>query len=1048
MAAARRDVVALATLALLVGLATGAGSTDRGADPSGLRAWVDATIADDTPAQVRVLDLPVFTRVSIHFADAPPGADGSRVPPYTLVRGDGRLDLRFDRAIAADLSAAAAVGRVSDIAVASAPDEPLALTLHIPPMAGITDFPDGDRLVVDIVGELAAGPPVAGLGAVAPAAGAADGGVAVPPVDPLDRLLRRTAAAPGDDDRPIAPPLPGVRPGDEPAGDPEPEHAALQSDTATGEPADAPSVSAAPATDAAQAEDPGDSETADAVGPPMIADFDLAAETGLTAFRRGASLWLVFAGDEALDATALAVAAARGFGDAHVAPAHGGVAVRVPLRGSARPQVRRNGTVWTVDLADEPAPPGLPLEVRAEPEFLLGPRLFIAVPETRHIVRFEDPEVGDVLFAAPVPRVGYAMAAHRELVEAAVPATAQGLVVVPYSTSVRVAVTVGGIEIGHTDGLVLSTRHDPEPVELVPTPEEHHSLFDVRDWRGEESFLDDRSALFAAIGDATEEQADRRRLDLARFFFGYGYATEAAAVLSRIEEGSPAAIAHPEYRALRGAVRVLMREPESALADFDDPQLVDEPEIALWRGAALGLQERWSEAYRDFTMSGRSIEAFPQPLAEFLMLLSAEAALRSGDLASAEARLNWLVTDTGERASSWPSVIYLRGLIARADGNPAAARRAWAEVSERDDRYYRVLAEMAQVDLDVEAGRTTPREAAAHLEGLRFAWRGDGLEFRLLERLGNLHWQGGEYRDALTTWQRAIDAFSTLPAAAALADRRDARFVELYDTALLQSVSPSIAVGLFQDYAEFVPDGAVGDRMTRRLADRLVDMDLLKRAADLFMVLADDRLQGAAARSVATRAAALRILDGETATALAMLEGLAAETIDADLRFEQRLLMAKALTNLQRGPAALALLADEGGLADDQRTLVQAARLDIAWRIHDWPAAAAVLRDRVGAPPPIGQAIDPAQAQLVIDYGIALALADDRRALDRLAVAFGPSMEETAEANIFAIVTRAEGAAGPIADLASVRRQVSEVDLFETFLAGYLGPEEDAPLTN
>ena len=85
----------------------------------------------------------------------------------------------------------------------------------------------------------------------------------------------------------------------------------------------------------------------------------------------------------------------------------------------------------------------------------------------------------------------------------------------------------------------------------------------------------------------------------------------------------------------------------------------------------------------------------------------------------------------------------------------------------------------------------------------------------------------------------------------------------------------------------------------------------------------------------------------------------------------------------------------------------------------------------------MGETIDERQAGTVIDYGIALALADDRSGLDRLAIAFGPAMEGTPDANTFAIVTRAQGASGPIADLASVRRQVSEVGVFQSFLASY-----------
>ena len=95
----------------------------------------------------------------------------------------------------------------------------------------------------------------------------------------------------------------------------------------------------------------------------------------------------------------------------------------------------------------------------------------------------------------------------------------------------------------------------------------------------------------------------------------------------------------------------------------------------------------------------------------------------------------------------------------------------------------------------------------------------------------------------------------------------------------------------------------------------------------------------------------------------------------------------------------------------DASRLAEAARLDIAWRAEDWPAAAAALGELVGDPPPLGAAIGAGQADLVLNLGVALALADDRAGLDRLALAFGPSMAATPEAGTFALLTRPEAPA-------------------------------------
>ena len=335
-------------------------------------------------------------------------------------------------------------------------------------------------------------------------------------------------------------------------------------------------------------------------------------------------------------------------------------------------------------------------------------------------------------------------------------------------------------------------------------------------------------------------------------------------------------------------------------------------------------------------------------------------------------------------------------------------------------------------------------EAAEALEALRYAWRGDSLEFRLLERLGNLHWQAGDYRNAMVAWDRAIDTFAELATATELAAWRDQRFAELFSTDLLDQISPTTALSLFEDYQALVPQGPVGNGMIEHLAERLVSIDLLDRAADLLTSLAETRLAGEARHRVQTRVAGIRLLDGDASAALATLDALMPVTQAPDIRFDQRLLRAQALAQLGEGDAALALLEETGDLTPVEAALQRAARLDIAWRVGNWAVAAEELANRLGSPPPLGETADERQASLAIDYGIALALANDRAGLDRLAIAFGPAMEGTADENTFAVVTRARGAAGPIADLATVRRQVSEVGMFQSFLASYRDGEAEA----
>ena len=62
------------------------------------------------------------------------------------------------------------------------------------------------------------------------------------------------------------------------------------------------------------------------------------------------------------------------------------------------------------------------------------------------------------------------------------------------------------------------------------------------------------------------------------------------------------------------------------------------------------------------------------------------------------------------------------------------------------------------------------------------------------------------------------------------------------------------ALSLFYDFRDLTPIGRRGDEMIRKLADRLVSVDLLDQAAELLQHQVDNRLQGAARAQVAVAA--------------------------------------------------------------------------------------------------------------------------------------------------------------------------------------------------
>ena len=88
------------------------------------------------------------------------------------------------------------------------------------------------------------------------------------------------------------------------------------------------------------------------------------------------------------------------------------------------------------------------------------------------------------------------------------------------------------------------------------------------------------------------------------------------------------------------------------------------------------------------------------------------------------------------------------------------------------------------------AGTLEPASAIAELERLRFVWRGDEFEAALLERLGKLYADRGDYRAALIALRQAASHFPGSERAEAAARQMRRLFASLYLSEKRASLPP------------------------------------------------------------------------------------------------------------------------------------------------------------------------------------------------------------------------------------------------------------------
>lgn len=175
-----------------------------------------------------------------------------------------------------------------------------------------------------------------------------------------------------------------------------------------------------------------------------------------------------------------------------------------------------------------------------------------------------------------------------------------------------------------------------------------------------------------------------------------------------------------------------------------------------------------------------------------------------------------------------------------------------------------------------------------------------------------------------------------------VANRMNTVFADLFLRGEAEKLPPVSAPALYYDYRELTPVGVEGDEMVRRLADRLVTVDLLQQAAELLDYQVQFRLRGEEKAIVAACLAAIHLFARDSAKALETLQVSRWPTLREDVRRERTHLEARALMELRRYDEARAILAVD--TTRDGMLL----RGDIEWRAQNWGGVARALEAYLG----------------------------------------------------------------------------------------------------
>jgi hypothetical protein len=740
-------------------------------------------------------------------------------------------------------------------------------------------------------------------------------------------------------------------------------------------------------------------------------------------FRRSDYFWLVVDDLQPIVTDAIRREGSSIVSDISTQKLDKGQAIRLRLNRPQLASLATDGTALIVTLADTMQTPSLSLSALRNMSDPARAQVAVALPNPATIHKLSDSEAGDVLqvITAPLPARG--LIRRQDFVEFSLLESIHGVVVQSNADDLTVNTSADAVVLSRPGGLTLSSADmASRRSSSGPRP-----MFDVTQWReNHDSVFNNRlDELINAVSQASGDKKIAASIDLSRFYLAQGFYPEAKGAVDVVLADTKPGSEDPAALIIHGVASILSGQPEIGLKDFNAPVLGRGYDLQAWKGLAYASQEKWPEAREIFKNAELSIAALPTGLQRVILAAAMRASLKVRDYGGAAARINDLDV-VGITPELQPSIAVMRAQLAEALGRETDALSEYRDVALSSDAKSAAEARLYEIALRRKRGEISPEDALQGLETLAVTWRGDAIELETLHQLARIYEASGKYGMALAAARLATLMAPNADVSRQMQDETSELFSQLFLDNKGDGMQPIEALGLFYEYRELTPIGRRGDEMIRKLAERLVNIDLLDQAAELLQYQVDHRLEGAARAQVATRLATIYLMNRKPDRALDTLHTTRVSDLAGELRQQRMLLEARAQSDIGRHDLALDIIANLDGRE------VQRLRSDIHWAARRWRESAEQIELYYGDRWKDFTPLNAVEKSDIVRAAVGYALAEDAIGLGRFREKYEPKMTDPSDRAAFDLASK------PIAttsvDFARIAKMAAGVDTLDGFL--------------
>lgn len=763
----------------------------------------------------------------------------------------------------------------------------------------------------------------------------------------------------------------------------------------------------------------------------------------LAAFERNGKIWLIFDHPQQIDVENLKKTAGELAENILQFPHPLGSLIQVTPAADVKFSVRKEGLLWVLDLYtdDLPLPPFKNLTIFTQYDSLKQPYLYIPTEYAGNVISIIDPEIGDIISAAPSSQPHLGINAPYHYPEFDILQTLQGLAFVINAPDIMLSrgnsgltLRAQGRALNITSDLELLKRNQLMKDEQTASPAFNlqipQKLIDMK-------FTDAVDQLKKNIINAPLDQKNQLRIELAKYYIYNGLGTNALYILNQLKRAKLPETETDSFHALSGIANFLARRYPEAVEDFEYGGLPKLNEGIFWRTLAQSAYE-FKEPNNAIIFAHISlIRDYPQALKDQIALAATRNALRTGDDLATQNFIDILRSVPDRLRNLNPEINYLAAKKLELQGYPRNAIKEYRNLINSDSAKYSALARYDNAVLSQSINIMPLKEAIAELEKLRFAWSEKEFKLRLLNKLADLYLKDFDYYNALRTLNDAGSFVRGEEQKQIIAGKMIKVFEDIFLSNQADSkLSPVKALALYNDFKWLADMSSKKNAVMQRLADRLVAVDLLSRASDLLNeVLENQELSLENRARIGSRLAIINLFQEQPYQALEILKRTDSTNLQPETENPRRVIRSRALAALGRTDEALALLSGDYG----KNALLH--KFQLYWNAGQWADAADTIKYLIDEPKP-GQPLSIEQINYILDWATTLKKAGKETVLVRLRNKFLPYFADTKYHSIFNILTNQ--LEKDKVDIKEINSIVNDVQIFTNYAKIYQESLQDS----